>query len=114
MQCFCPCHNRLIKEKVDHVASGCPKCATGNLKECNEAENMMKEKLLRLCRLDDCLKAILAIRDEESAGEADDMIGQLSRIFTLAETALIPTILCVSCKNLTVSSPCEKCGSELL
>lgn len=109
MQCFCPCHNPLTKDKADHVESGCTKCKTGSVKECNEVEHLVKEKLLRLCRFDEALSEILAIR--EGSG---DMIDKLNMIFSLAENALIPTVICVSCNRLTTKSPCENCGATLV
>jgi hypothetical protein len=98
-----------MKEKADHIESGCPKCVTGSVKECNEAEHAVKEQLLRLCRFDDCLREILTVKDESG-----DMVEKLSKIFMLAESALIPTVLCVSCKGLTTKSPCENCGAHLV
>lgn len=109
MHCLCPCHNPLTKDRTDHLESGCPKCVTGSVKECNETEHLVKEQLLRLCRFDECLQAIVSVKDAEG-----DLVDKLSKIFALAEEALIPTVLCVSCKSLTTKSPCEKCGAVLV
>ncbi len=109
MQCFCPCHNPLMKEKADHVESGCTKCKTGNVRECNETEHLVKEKLLRLCRLDDALREILAVHKGNG-----DMIDKLNMISSIATNALIPTVICVSCNRLTTKSPCENCDASLV
>lgn len=107
--CICCCHNSLIREKADHIESACPKCVSSAVKECTDTEHSVKEKLLRLVRYDECLKEILNVRDGEG-----DLAAKLKKVFDLVEASLVPTVLCVNCKGLTVKSPCEHCGSSLI
>ena len=113
MHCLCPCHNPLLREKIDHVESGCPKCVTGSVKECNEAEMIVKEKMLKLCRFEECIRSILKIKDEDGWQTEDGCIEKAGKIFKLAEDALLPTVLCLSCRSLTTKSPCDHCGTSI-